>query len=388
MSNAAVSKGRLIPAAILAILVYGIIAAMLGTLLPELGDTFGLSGEEKGSVAFMQSIGLIIASISVGPLIDNKGKKAGLLLGLFLIAASLFALPNSSKGTLGVTLLVLGLGGGIIVTAANALVSDISPEKRGSTLNLLNLFFGLGGFLTPFIASNFLAGNNITLCYLAAGLTTATLILHATTPMPGPSGERGFKANEIGAVAGRPVLWLLALSLFLYVACEVGVWNWLVNYLVKTRGMEKGSAQNILSYGFALGILLGRVAVSRVLINVRPATVTLASSVLMAITTYGMMQTTDPTMTGAMVFLAGIAMAPVFPTTLAMVGDVFTKATATAMGIVITCGWIGLAVSSKIIGSIAGADEANLTQALLVLPAFSVAMILVNLALRPMMKRA
>ena len=43
-------------------------------------------------------------------------------------------------------------------------------------------------------------------------------------------------------------------------------------------------------------------------------------------------------------------MAPVFPTTLAIVGDAFPRMTGTAIGFVITCGWTGLAVSSRIIG--------------------------------------
>jgi MFS family permease len=107
----------------------------------------------------------------------------------------------------------------------------------------------------------------------------------------------------------------------------------------------------------------------------------------MVVTTYGMLQTVDPAFAMATVFLAGIAMAPVFPTTLAMVGDAFPKATATAMGIVITSGWIGLAVSSRIIGSIAGSDDRNLKTALLVLPACSAVMIVVNLILRPMVRR-
>jgi hypothetical protein len=58
------------------------------------------------------------------------------------------------------------------------------------------------------------------------------------------------------------------------------------------------------------------------------------------------------------------------------------------MGIVITFGWIGLAVSSPIIGSIAGVDSANLKTALLLLPAFSIIMVMVNLAIRPMLHRA
>ena len=382
------SRGRLIPAAILAILVYGMIAAMLGTLLPALTQRFGLTPEQNASIAFYQALGLIIASVSVGPLVDNKGKKAGLLLGLFLIAASLFVLPNSpSFELISVTMFFLGLGGGIIVTAANALVSDISEEKRASTLNLLNLFFGLGGLLTPFIAANLLAGDAYSLCYLTAGLTVLTLVVHATTPMPPPSGERGFKMEEAGSLVGSPRLWLLAAFLFLYVACEVGVWNWLAKHLI-AQGIPESSALNALSLGFALGLLVGRVVVSRILTTVPAATVTLGASVLMAATTYAMLQTSDPTIAGAIVFLAGLAMAPVFPTTLAMVGDAFPKGTATAMGIVITFGWIGLAVSSKIIGSIAGTDDTKLKTALLVLPVFSVIMVVVNLILRPMMRKA
>ncbi len=67
---AQVKSGRLIVAAILAILVYGMIAAMLGTLLPS----FNLTPEQSGNVAFAQALGLIIASVAVGPLIDSRAR--------------------------------------------------------------------------------------------------------------------------------------------------------------------------------------------------------------------------------------------------------------------------------------------------------------------------
>jgi len=385
---ATVKSGRLIFAAILAILVYGMIAAMLGTLLPQLSTRFGLTPEQGGNIAFAQGIGLIIASLSAGPLVDNKGKKTGLLLSLTLIVISLFLLPNaSSYGQLMAFMLLLGLGGGILVTAGNALVSDINPARRGPTLNLLNLFFGLGGLLTPFIAANLLAGNGVTLCYLVAVLTAATLLVNGTTAMPAPTGERGFKLSEIGVVTGNPALYLLSLFLFLYVACEVGVWNWLAKHLV-AQGVPESQALNILSLGFALGLLIGRVVVSRILIKVAAPTVTLYASMLMAVTTYLALQTTNPAVAWVAVFCAGLAMAPVFPTTLAMTGDAFPKATATAMGIVITFGWIGLAVSSKIIGAIGGGDNTKLQTALLVLPVFSVIMVVVNMILRPVLAKA
>jgi len=153
-----------------------------------------------------------------------------------------------------------------------------------------------------------------------------------------------------------------------------------------TDGREP-SDSNWIGLGFALGLLIGRVVVSRILIKVAAPTVTLGAAILMSITTYGMLQTNDPTVAAIMVFCAGVAMAPVFPTTLAMVGDAFPRMTATAMGIAITSGWIGLAVSSRIIGAIAGTDTTRIKTALLVLPAFSLLMILVNLAVRPMLKK-
>lgn len=384
---ATVSKGRLIRAAILAILVYGMIAAMLGTLLPELSQRFNLTPDQSANIALAQAIGLIIASVSVGPLIDNKGKKAGLILGLGTIAIALFALPSAAGyGVLMALFLLLGLGGGIIVTASNALVSDISEERRASTFNLMNLFFGLGGLASPFIAGYFFAGNTISLCYLVAVLTAGTFVINGTTAMPPPTGERGFKFGEVGGLLGRPALLLLSLLLFLYVACEVGVWNWLTTHL-KAQGIPEPTALKILSLGFALGLLVGRVAVSPILIKISAPTVTLASSILMAFTTYAMLQTTSVTGAGTLVFLAGIAMAPVFPTTLAMVGDAFPRATATALGVVITSGWIGLAVSSRVIGALAGTDPKALRTALLVLPAASVIMIVLNLMMRPLLKR-
>jgi len=377
----------LIVAAVLAILVYGMIAATLGTLLPTLSAKFSLSPEQNGWIALAQGLGLTIASISVGPLVDNKGKKTGLVLGLALVVIALFGLPSSTGyAMIAALMLTLGLGGGIIVTGANALVSDINPGKRATVLNFLNLFFGLGGFLTPTIYANVLGGDAIRLCYLMGVLTTVTLLVHCLAPIPPPSGERGFKAAEAGQVLGRPVLYLLALFLFLYVACEVGVWNWLPKHLM-AQNIDEKSAMNTLSFGFALGLLLGRVAVAPILIKIPAQTVTLAASVLMAATTYVMLQTSDPKTVGIAVFCAGLAMAPVFPTTLAMVGNAFPKMTATAMGIVITSGWIGLVVSSPIIGQVAGTDPAGLKTALLLLPAFSVAMVVVNLALRPMLAK-
>jgi fucose permease len=371
----------LIFAAILAIFVYGMIAAMLGTILPDLSDRFHLTPTQNGTIAFAQALGLMIASLAVGPLLDTQGDKVGILLGLAFIAVALFGLPRSGGyGSIVFLLFLLGIGGGIVVTGANALTSGISPEHRATALNLVNLFFGLGGLATPFISANLFKRNWVRLCYTVAILTLITAGYQVAVHMPAPTGGSGFVLTQAGPILGKPILFLLGAFLFLYVSCEVGVWNWLARHLI-AQGIPESKALNILSLGFALGLLVGRVAVSPILISVPAVAVLLVASIAMAITTFLMLQTTKPVMAAVLVFIAGLAMAPVFPTTLAITGTVFPRMTGTALGFVITCGWAGLAVSSRIIGAIAGGDALRIRKALLILPAFSVLMIGLNVAI-------
>lgn len=371
----------LITAAILAIFIYGMIASMLGTILPDLSERFHLTPKQNGTIAFAQAVGLMIASVGVGPLLDAQGDKVGILLGLACILAALLLLPRSrGYGSIVALLFLLGLGGGIADTAANALTSGISEAHRATALNLVNLFFGLGGLVTPFISANLFKRNWVRLCYTIALLTALTGALQIPVRTPAQVAGTGFVLTKAAPMLGEPLMLMLGLMLFLYVSCEVGVWNWLTRHLI-AQGISEAKALNILSLGFALGLLVGRVAIARVLIDVAPIKVMLVASIAMAVTTYLMLRTSKPGMAAALVFLAGLAMAPVFPTTLAITATAFPHMPGTAIGFVMTCGWAGLAVSSRIIGAIAGDDAKRIGKALLVLPACSVVMVGLNLAI-------
>lgn len=372
----------LIAAAILAIFVYGMIAAMLGTILPDLSKRFGLSPNQNGTIALAQAIGLMIGSVGIGPLIDAEGYKLGLVLGLTLVALALFVLPNSKGyGQIVAYLFVLGLGGGIIVTGANSLALDIGRGQQAAALNFLNLFFGLGGLATPFIAANLLGGSSTRLCYLTAILTAGTLAVHGTVAMPVAESAQALNVAAATSLLSSAALWLLAAMLFLYVSCEVGMWNWLVRHLI-AQGIPEKRALNILSLGFALGLLLGRLGAAPLFSALTPLTVLLIAATMVTITTAAALAMRRPGAAWVTVFLAGIGMAPVYPTTLAVTGQVFSATAATAIGVVATAGWIGLAISSRIIGAIAGEDPKRLRKALLVLPACSVMMVAVGLVLR------
>jgi fucose permease len=384
--NHVASTNRLILLTCLGIMIFGMVSATLGTLQPY-WVSIGLNPEQTAYVALGQAVGMILASLIAGPLCDIKGKKTGLMLGLGALLIAMVALTQVA-GFVPIisTLFLVGLGGGILVTSVNALLSDISAERRAAVLNFVSVFFGLGGMLAPFLVANLLSRNSnesaVQFFYVMAALVAITLVVYAATKMQPPTGQRGFKFSEAGELLGRPALWLLVVYMFLYVSCELNYWNWLTRHLM-AQGVKASVAQNILSFGFALGMLLGRIAVLPILMRVSVVTVTLGATVLMALTTFCVLQTNDPVFVGAAVFFAGMAMAPVFPNIVAMTGGAFDRATGTAIGIVITSGWVGLAVSSRIIGAIAGDDPKRLGTALYLLPAFSLVMVLVNLALRP-----
>jgi fucose permease len=199
--------------------------------------------------------------------------------------------------------------------------------------------------------------------------------------MPEPSGAGQSVGKGYGEIFSRPVFYILAFELFLYVGVEVGTETWLVQYLIGKWGEDsRRLATNILSFGFAAGLLVGRVAVARLFANVAEWKVTLGFSIAMAVTTYGMLGFDSQTAVIAFVFCAGVACAPMFPTILAMTGNAFTQNAAQALGTVITIGWFGFLVIPPLIGKLGGS---NLGKGLLLLPLCSLVIALLNLGLRP-----
>jgi fucose permease len=369
---------------VLAIFAYGLMSPMLGVLLP----TYALNSGQQGNLALCNALGLMIASVSAGPLVDLRGKKIALVSGLMLVAGALLWMPNlSSYPALLAAYFTLGAGGGVVSTAANSLVGDMAADRRGRALNFLNLFFGLGGIVTTFLASYVF--KPLPLCYSVAAVAMIALLMNLLVkpalPIVKRAAEFGFDWNRIPKLVSSRILMLLSLLLFLYVACEVAVWIWLKAYLISIHFTPQ-TAGGIVSYGFAFGILAGRVGASRIPIRVPPRRVILVASLTIAMATFAMLHLYTQTGVTIAVFCAGLAMAPVFPTALAMVGDHFPRGSATALGIAITSGWLGLAVSSPVIGKLAAGS--TLQQALLLLPGCALAMVLVTLVLRSHLIRA
>src|SRR5215472_11959533 len=368
------------------IFVYGTVASLLGTLLPSLSARFHLSPEHNGYIAAVQAIGVALATLIAGPLMDSKGTKATLLGGLALMLSSLLGLlATTGWSTLIVAIFVLGVGSGTVIVAANHLAGQVDEKRRASAVNLANTFFGLGGLATPFIAGNLLSGNPIRLAYLVAALTAGALLMILSAHIPTRPSE-AFHISQLAKIEPKSLLLLLCLVSFFYVGCEIAFWNWLPKYLI-SRGNDARTALNILGFGFACGMIAGRLLALPLLRRLSPAGVCVLAGTAMASTTFATVHVAGSIVALITVFLSGVAMGPVFPSALGITSDSFPRMTGTCIGLVITAGWCGAAISSWIIGSIAGSDPSRLGLALSVVPLFSALIVGLTLAVRRMTSR-
>lgn len=372
----------LIFVACVVIFIYGMLASLLGTIVPSLGATLALSNAQIGYLALSQGLGLAGTSVVAGALIDAKGKKTGILIGLAasLIGLAVLSHPVSLSLSI-VAMAILGCGGSLVIVGSNAIANDVPDARRAATITFLNVFAGLGGFATPFIAGNLLGSDAVKSAYCGMAISAAALVLAIVTPMPHQTTESASGPAGGRSIFSHPILYVLAAVTFLYTACEFGMWNWFPKFLIST-GIPSAKALNILSLGFASGLLIGRMIATKLLAKAAPYPVTLVCCGAMGLVSVAILKAPSFAGGAVLVFLMGFVMAPIFPTTIAIVGKLFRQQAATAIGFAITCGFSGLVVSSPLIGWLAGSDPNGLSKALLVLPAFAGIIVVILLLFR------
>src|SRR5205085_8701890 len=131
--------------------------------------------------------------------------KLVLLASAVLAAAALggFMAAHSFAGA-AMAGVALGVGGGGLNIATNALVSDIYGDDRGPMLNYLGMFYGIGALFVPLLVATIsatLPPQQIIGCALAlAGICAAA---YAGMQFPPPRDARRFTLGDAPRVAAR-----------------------------------------------------------------------------------------------------------------------------------------------------------------------------------------
>jgi FHS family glucose/mannose:H+ symporter-like MFS transporter len=325
------------------IFVFGIVMAVLGTLfgLPEMRQRLKIDLSQQGNVFLLLYVGILLATLVAGPVIDSIGNKVILVASAALVASGIagFAYAHSFCGA-AIPAVLLGLGGGGLNTSTNALVSDLYGEDRGPMLNVLGIFYGIGALVIPLlaavIAGHFPIAEQLLIC---AGLAGACALLFLGLGFPEASSTQGFSWREVLSVARFPGVLMLGFLLFCESGNEASIGGWTSTYVAET-GLEARTATLILA-GYWAALMVGRLLVASMLKFVGKRQLVLASGLGALLGAAILLMSRLEGMLVAGVLLIGLSYAGVFPTALAIAGDTYRKMTGTVFGLLFAIALVG-----------------------------------------------
>jgi len=337
----------------LAFFAFGFIDNLKGPILPELIRADGLSMSQGGTVFFGSYLGFIAATILTGLLSQRFGNQrvlllAGVLLNIGLVGASF----SKSYSILVLMMGIVGLGLGAIELGANGLIVEQHPKDSGRYLNLLATFHGTGSFLVPLYVAWLIdigiVWKNILLSVvMLSGALTIWFLLSQSGSLnvAGTIAKLNWRTILRVGFKGKMPLYYLLISF--YVAVELGLAAWMMEYLQQLRGKSVSQSSIYLSAFFAL-IMLGRLAGSFVVEKIGYQKVVgialLGGSVCLLAGFSG------PDGMLIALPLSGLFFSIVFPTVTAIVTGLHQENIGIVLGILFTFGGIGGAVGPWSIG--------------------------------------
>lgn len=317
--------------------VFGVVLLLMGSLLPSLE----VSSARAGSLGSFPLIGILAATIFIGPILDRTGAKAALAASLALIAAALIAMPAlTSFPGLAAAALAYGLGGGVLNTATNALISSLNAAGRGAALNLLGFSFSLGAVSAPLLMS--LLTNQFapaTTLRILAAAPTAVLIAVLALRFP-PPVLSGTPFRSLLKVLNHPVVWLIGLLLFFESGDENCMFVW-AGRVVRDVTHLAAERADLALVGLSVALGAGRLLAAIWLDWLGSRNLMLIAA---AVTIAGVVVARSHETFGGMVAgfaVIGLGMSATFPTALGLLGDRFPSETGTAFGAVMAVALVG-----------------------------------------------
>ena len=332
---------RLLSAGFLAFILIGALQAMYGPAFPALRERYGLTAEQVGTIVSMHFFGSFITIALSGVFIRNFGYRRVITAATLVMALGSFGIAYSPNWTLTLAFaFLLGLGFGGVDVAVNLLFARAFEANSAPALNFLNAMFGVGAVLGPLFIGLFLPV--IKTPFTLAAITGIILFILALGIQNPPVTED--HTQRIAIPYFR--LFGFVLMYFVYVMAEVGVGSWESTHLEPRFGAEQAASFTALYWG---AITIGRFLATPISHYIKANTLVLSASALALIGI--LLAHYLPTAPYAYA-LIGLAFAPIFPTGLAWLQDVFPQRAEQLAPIVIAIANLGPVIGSPLIGRI------------------------------------
>ena len=339
-------------AACAGMLLFGISLITLGSVATTLKTKFLLDGIAAGTLFSILPFGILTGSLIFGPVCDRYGYRLLLITACIAMFVGFEGIAYAHSLTLlKACIFIFGLGGGIINGATNAVVADISAEKKAANLSLLGVFFGICALGMPLVLAWLSEGfHPLQIVAVVGWLTLVVALFYAFVSFP-PAKQ---KANKTSAGWEKLFQWLLlliAFFLFFQSSFEAIINNWATTYLTSKGVMSESRALYALSIHVA-GMVVMRLLTGSFFRNISPVKIQWACLVMLAIGIVLMQFGTSQFIIIAGLFLSGAGLAGGFPIMLGFAGERFPELSGTAFSFIFAVALVGNMLINYLMGII------------------------------------
>ena len=347
-------------AKILSIYLSGFLVGIALVLFPAAGsiltdaDFHGFTSTQFGSIFIPQIVLAILTSLSAPKIAEKVGMKTVMLIGLasLLVATTLLGASNwFLEGNIDYWIVMggtaaLGAGFGFTITALNPFAYTLFPGKETSAVTAMHILLGAGTasaalFLNAFVGQGIWYGAP----FAVSAIVLLMILFTLPITLKLPHSETEQSSNE--KIPFK--IWLFALAVFLYGACEATLGNWGALFLEKSGGLSVSDAALGLSvvWGF---VALGRIAFTFYALRFSTKWVYIIAPFIVAIVFFTLPQAEGRSLLLAYMAFAGLGMSILFPLSISSATDQFPKYAAIISGVLVAAIQLGTGFSSNVIG--------------------------------------
>ena len=324
--------------------------AFFGVTMLALGPILSHLGEGANALPASLSVGIIIGTIVFGPVVDKYGYKWLLIIGSVIALSGIQGLANlTDMSLLHPSMLMLGIGGGILNGETNALVAEIYDDKtRGGKLSVLGAFYCIGALLWTLLNYFIKSKYTLPLNYISV-IMLAFIVFFILIAFPRPKPSNNVSIIKASDLLIYPSLILFAFLLFFQSGFEGITGNFTVRFLESTQGMTTGAATLSLTW-FTIGMLVGRLPLGFLMKKLNESR-TLYLYITVALVGVAFLYF-DPATTGVYVAtgLIGFGVGATYPVVFNYLGSAFKELSGTVFSIAIFIGLCGQFTFNKVIG--------------------------------------
>lgn len=348
-----------------AFMLNGVLALSLGSLLPFIRESRGLSYAFAGLIVSLHSVGNFLSSFFAGTMAVTLGRKRSILLfnSAFAISYILIAF-GTNNFCIALAYFLTGIARGASSNFGNTVINNLAPGKA-SLLNGLHAMFSIGAlafpiFLTVLTMNN--SANWILAVYTMIVMGILSFLLYLLDPV---DNNLGINKNEKSTVKGdekqdkgseygffkESLFYLVTFTLFFYLCVEQGVIGWLVTYF-KDTGLLSDSMSQLTSSAMWLTMLIGRLSTAGASSKLRKENMLLGMSIGVVFFFFWLLLSRNTVFIMIGILGFGLSMAGIYATTVSFAGNLIQKYSL-CWSFILTLASLGSILMPAVIGAIA-----------------------------------